>query len=287
MPAASRGRVRAVQQWLAERADTPVERLALQWFRRYFEASQNSACAATVYTFFSVGPLLLAAAGVLHATGSDTNAFVRRLIEHQHLTGETAHLVRATFGTANNNALAASATAVIGFLLWGSGSGRSTKTSTPERGASRSGRCPTRPASRLVRRPRRRPRSVHRLRGNAEARRMGSRRRGLAGRRDRVLVVDASPLAARPDRAAAALSRRALCLAAHRRATATSPIFLGRSLSSDGRHFGPFGVVGALLGRAFVLATISVVCAVFSPVWAEWRKSEQRAAGDRRAIDGG
>jgi hypothetical protein len=29
------GRVEAVQQWLAQHADTPIERLALQWLRRW------------------------------------------------------------------------------------------------------------------------------------------------------------------------------------------------------------------------------------------------------------
>jgi uncharacterized BrkB/YihY/UPF0761 family membrane protein len=54
-------------------------------------------------------------------------------------------------------------------------------------------------------------------------------------------------------------------------ATATSPLFLGPLLNEDGRHFGSFGVVLALLTWAFILATLSTVCAVFSPVWAEWR----------------
>ena len=117
------GRTRAVQEWLARRTGTPVERLALQWFRR-FDASQNSGCAATLYTFLSVGPLVLAAAGLFHAVGRDTNAFAQRLVEHQHLTGVTARLVQETFGTAADNALAATVAAVVGFLLWGIGIGQ-------------------------------------------------------------------------------------------------------------------------------------------------------------------
>src|SRR6516225_2974678 len=118
------GRVGAVQEWLARRADTPLGRLALQWFRRYFEASQNSGSAATLYTFLSVGPLLLAGTAVFHAAGADTNAVAQRLIDHQHLRGETARLVRQSFGTVSNNALAASVAAVVGFLLWGIGIGQ-------------------------------------------------------------------------------------------------------------------------------------------------------------------
>jgi uncharacterized BrkB/YihY/UPF0761 family membrane protein len=60
-------------------------------------------------------------------------------------------------------------------------------------------------------------------------------------------------------------------------ATATSPLFLGPWLNSDGKDFGSFGVVVALLAWAFILATISIACAVFSPVWAEWRESEKAA----------
>lgn len=60
--------------------------------------------------------------------------------------------------------------------------------------------------------------------------------------------------------------------------TAMSRFFVGQSLNSDGRHFGSFGVVGALLGYGFTIVTISMVCAVFSPVWAEWRESERRAS---------
>jgi hypothetical protein len=124
MPRRLRGRASAVQQWLARHTDTPIARLGLQWFRRYFEASQNSGSAATIFLFLSVGPLLLAVTGLLHAAGRNTNVLSRRLIEHQHLSGETAHLVRQTFGTVDNNALGASVLAVIGFLLWGIGIGQ-------------------------------------------------------------------------------------------------------------------------------------------------------------------
>jgi uncharacterized BrkB/YihY/UPF0761 family membrane protein len=58
-------------------------------------------------------------------------------------------------------------------------------------------------------------------------------------------------------------------------ATATSPFFLGSWPNDDGRHFGSFGVVIALLAWGFILTTISMASAVFSPVWAEWRESER------------
>jgi hypothetical protein len=39
-----------------------------------------------------------------------------------HLTGSTADIVRQTFGTTANNAVAATVAVVISFLFWGIGS---------------------------------------------------------------------------------------------------------------------------------------------------------------------
>jgi uncharacterized BrkB/YihY/UPF0761 family membrane protein len=61
-------------------------------------------------------------------------------------------------------------------------------------------------------------------------------------------------------------------------AAALSPFFLGPSLNTDGRQFGSFGVVLALIAWGYTLTTVSLVCGVFSPVWAEWRLSEKQDA---------
>lgn len=266
-----------MQQWLARRADTPIERLALQWFRRYFEASRNSGSAATIFLFLSVGPLLLAGTGLLHAAGGKTNALSRHLIEHQHLTGETASLVRETFGTVANNALAASVVAVIGFLLWGIGIGQIYQ-------------------------------DVYARAWRIHVRTLSDQVRftvwffvlsGLLG----VFFVFAGTLK-RSGWAVAIpawllgstafwlwtpryLLRRTIGLRSLfpgallasiviGGATAVSPFFLGSSLNSDSKHFGAFGVVLALIAWGWILTTISMVCAVFSPVWADWRESERR-----------
>ena len=121
---APRGRFGAVLHWLMGRADTPVGRLALQWFRAYFAASRNSGCAASIYSTLSILPAVLVAIAVFHPTSGDTNLFAERLIDHEHLTGATASLVRDTFGSASSNALAASIGVVISFLLWGIGIGQ-------------------------------------------------------------------------------------------------------------------------------------------------------------------
>jgi hypothetical protein len=278
-----------VQQWLTRRADTPIERLVLQWFRRYFDASQNSGSAGTVYALLSVGPLLLAATGLFHAAGADTNAFAERLIDHNRLTGQTARLVRDTFGTASANALAASVTAVIGFLLWGIGIGQIYQ-------------------------------DIYARAWRIHVRTLSDQARftiwffvfsGLIG----LFLVFAGNLRQANWAAAVAvwlvvstafwvwtpryllhrtIGLRALMPGALLAsiaiggATATSRFFLGPSLNSDGKHFGSFGVVGALLGWGLVLVTISMVCAVFSPVWAEWRRSERNLsdAEGRPELDG-
>jgi|SRR5205085_10847665 uncharacterized BrkB/YihY/UPF0761 family membrane protein len=268
------GRVEAVQQWLARRADSAIGRLALQWFRAYFEASRNSGSATTLYAFLSVGPLLLAVTGLLHASGSDTNAFAERIVDHNHLTGATAGLVRDTFGTASQNALAASVTAVIGFLFWGIGIGQIYQ-------------------------------DVYARAWGIQVRTLSDQVRftvwffvfsGAAG----LFVVaagtfrDAGWAALIPAWLVGSLAlwlwtpryllrgriglRRLLPGAILATiliggAIATSPFFLGPWLNSEGRDFGSFGVVLALVAWAFVLATMSLACAVFSPVWIGWREA--------------
>ena len=64
------GRVGAVQGWLSGRGDQRAGRLAILWFRRYFEASHNSGSAATLYSFLSVVPFVLAVIGLTHAGGA-------------------------------------------------------------------------------------------------------------------------------------------------------------------------------------------------------------------------
>ena len=59
---------------------------------------------------------------------------------------------------------------------------------------------------------------------------------------------------------------------------ATSPLWIGPTIDQNARAFGPFGAVLALFAYVLIVITISMACAVFSPVWAEWRQAER----DRR-----
>src|SRR5213078_3486811 len=73
-------RVTVVLDWLRARTDTALGRLALQWFRAYFEASRNSGCAATVYSSLSVFPAALVGIALFYPTTRDSNAFAERLV---------------------------------------------------------------------------------------------------------------------------------------------------------------------------------------------------------------
>lgn len=266
----------AVQRWLTGRADSKLGRLSLQWFRGYFEASRNSGSAATLYSFLSVVPVVLAVVGLLHAAGANTDTFAQHLIDHLHLSGSTASVVSDTFGSASANALAASLAAVVGFLIWGIGIGQ--------------------------------------IYQDLYARAWAVEVRSLADQvRFTIWFFVFAALCALPivvsERLHAAgwlvlipawilgsvafwlwtprlllhglvemrrlLPGALLAAVVIGGATATSPLFLGGWLHTDAKYFGPFGVVLGLLGWGFVLVTLTMVCAVFSPVWLRWLELER------------
>jgi uncharacterized BrkB/YihY/UPF0761 family membrane protein len=59
---------------------------------------------------------------------------------------------------------------------------------------------------------------------------------------------------------------------------ATAPLFVAAPLNQNGKAFGSFGVVLTVIGYFFVLLVMTLVCAVFSPVWKSWRESERLRA---------
>jgi hypothetical protein len=59
-------------------------------------------------------------------------------------------------------------------------------------------------------------------------------------------------------------------------AVATSPLFVAAPLNANGKAFGSFGIVLTTVGYVFILITMSLLCAVFSSVWANWRKNEKK-----------
>src|SRR6476660_4420534 len=106
-PGTGGGRLSPARDWLGDRADTSLGRLALLWFRRYFEASRNSGAAAASYVTLSVLPASLVIIAIFDRASGNENALAERLISHMNLDGPTASLVRDLFGTTSNNLLAA------------------------------------------------------------------------------------------------------------------------------------------------------------------------------------
>jgi membrane protein len=279
-PGTGGSRLAAAQGWLHERTDSGHGRLVLLWFQRYFEASRNSGAAATTYVTLSVLPTALVIIAIFNLAKGDENAFADRLISHMNLNGSTASLVHDLFGTTANNLVAASVTIVIGFLLWGLSIGQQYQDLY-----ARAWRIHVGTAADQVR---------FTIWFFAFA--------GVIA----LMTVSASGLqtdgwlALIPAWIAGsmvfwlwtprfllhrAISLRAL-LPGALLATfvlggtiATSPLWIGPTLKQNGKAFGAFGVVIALVAYILIAVTISMVCAVFAPVWAEWRQGENDRKG--------
>ena len=282
---AQRGRVEAIQDWLRRRADTPLGRLALQWFRGYFAASRNSGCAATIYSSLSVLPAALVAVAYFLLFESSENVFAQRLVTHLKLTGSTATLVEQTFGTASSNALAATVAVVITFLVWGIGIGQIYQDVYARAWGIKVGSIADQGLFALF---------FFVLTG-AIALAVSSAARL---RNDGLLVLVPVWLVAsiafwlvvprmllhRKIGLRALLPGAVMATIVIGGCVATSPFFLAAPLNQNGKAFGSFGVVLTLVGYVFILITMSLVCAVFSPVWMNWRESEKRL---REASAGG
>jgi membrane protein len=281
------GRVDRILGWLRERSDRPLGRLAFQWFRAYFAASRNSGCAISIYSALSVLPAALVFVAALYAAG-DVNLFAKHLVDHLSLTGNTANLVKQTFGSSSSNALAASLTMVVTFLLWGIGIGQ--------------------------------------LYQDVYARAWGIKVASAADQvlyaifffvfaAALALVLVAQSELGDTGRwlvlvPAWILGSLAFWLGTpyfllHRKidwhkllpgalmatlvlgGTAVfSPLFLGPALQTNGKAFGSLGIVLSVVGYLFVMVTLSLVCAVFSPVWFAWRADEKTRSDEaNRAED--
>jgi membrane protein len=271
------GRVQRLLGWLRERSDRPLGRLALQWFRAYLAASRNSGCAISLYASLSVLPAALVFVAALYSPGGSVNTFAQHLVNHLNLSGDTATLVKSTFGTASSNALAASVTVIVSFLLWGIGIGQ----------------------------------LYQDVYARAWQLKVGSTAdQGLyavfffvfAGALALVIVAESSLgdtgrwavlvpvwllgslafwlgvphlLLHRKVGLRALLPGALLATIVLGGTAATSPLFLPATLTANGKAFSSFGIVLTLIGFVFVMITLSLVCAVFSPVWFEWRATER------------
>jgi membrane protein len=272
---AGASRLSPVVDWLHRRTDTSFGRLVLIWFRRYFEASRNSGAAASAYITVSVLPTALVIIAIFNLAKGDENAFAERLIAHMNLDGSTASLVRDLFGTTSNNLLAASVTIVISFLVWGLSVGQQYRDLYAR-------------AWRIE------------VSSGVDQVLFAIWFFAFSGA-IALIAVSASALRAEgwfvllPAWVAGSLifwlwtprfllhrkiSLRSL-LPGALLATfvvagtiATSPLWIAPTLNQDANAFGSFGVVLGLVAYILIVVTITMVCAVFAPVWAEWRQGE-------------
>jgi membrane protein len=279
---AERGRVRKMQAWLSRRADTRLGRLGLQWFRAYFKASRNSACAASIYSSLSVLPGALVAVAFFHLTASDSNAFADRLVSHLKLDTTTAGIVRDTFASASSNALAATIAVVIGFLLWGVGIGQIYQDVYARAWRIKVGSIADQGRFAVF---------FFVVTGGVGLAMVSAERLRETGWFAvlPVWLVASTVFWLWVPRFLlhgkigyrALLPGALLATVVLGGACATSPLFVGESLSANGRAFGSFGVVLTMIGLVFIMVTMSLVCAVFSPVWARWRESERQRAAEK------
>jgi membrane protein len=270
-------RFQQILGWLRERSDRPLGRLALQWFRAYFAASRNSGCAITVYSSLSVLPAALVFVAAIYAVGSDVNVFAKHLVDHLNLTGSTATLVEGTFGSASSNALAATLTMIVTFLLWGIGIGQIYQDvyarawgisvgSPADQGLYTAFFFVFAAALALV---------------TVAQSELGGTGRWVVLVSVWILGSLAFWLGTPHILLHRKISMRQLLPGALMATlvlggTAVfSPLFLGPALTANGKAFGSLGIVLSLVGYLFVMVTLSLVCAVFSPVWFAWRADEK------------
>jgi membrane protein len=278
-------RVERLLSRLRRHSDRPLGRLGLQWFRAYFGASRNSGCAISMYASLSVLPAALVFVAVIYTPGGSVNVFANHLVNHLNLTGQTATLVQGTFGSASSNALAASVAMVVSFLLWGIGIGQLYQDVYARAWDVAVGSAADQllyaifffvfaAALALV------------LVAQSEL--------GDTGRWALLVPVWligslafwlATPYFLLHRKIAL---RRLLpgALAATivlGGTSATSPLFLSATFATDGKAFGSFGIALTVVGYLFVMITLSLVCAVFSPVWFKWREAETGLGDAARA----
>jgi membrane protein len=272
-------RVRRLQSWLVGRADTSLGRLALDWFKRYFESSKNSGCAITVYTSLSVLPAALVIASLVHSK-DDTNLYADRLISHLKLTGATADLVQSAFGSASSNRLAASITVAVSALLWGIGIGQLFQDAYARAWRIKVGSMADQGLFAIF---------FFVFAGVVALFAIAAQSLSNHG----LLVLIPAWLAGsivfwlwvpwfllhRKVALRALMPGALLATIVIGGLIAVSPLFLAAPMNANGRAFGAFGVVLTLIGYVFIAIVLSLVCAVFSPVWADWRRAEREARG--------
>jgi membrane protein len=275
-PGTGGSRLGAAQGWLQKRADSSLGRLALLWFRRYFEASRNSGAAAAAYITLSVLPAALVIIGLFNLARGDESAFADRVVRHMKLDGATADIVRDLFGTTADNVTTASVAVAIGFLIWGISIGGLYQDVYARAWRIRVGS------------------AADQLRytiwfflvsgilavmlGSASELRASGWLIALplwVGGSILFWLWTPRYLLHRKISLRSLLPGALLATFVLSGTIATSPLWIGPTINQNASAFGAFGAVIALFAYILIGTTLSMVCAVFAPVWAEWRLGEQ------------
>ena len=224
-------------------------------------------------------PAALVFVAALYAA-SDVNLFAQHLVDHLNLTGNTASLVKGSFGSSSSNALAATLTTVVTFLLWGIGIGQLYQDVYARAWGLKVGSAADQAlyaifffvfaaALALV------------LVAQSE---LGDTGRWLVLVPVWIVGSLAFWLGTPHFLLHRKISMRRLLPGALMATlvlggtAAFSPLFLAPALTTNGKAFGSLGVVLSVVGYIFVMVTLSLVCAVFSPVWFAWRADEKSRA---------
>jgi membrane protein len=269
-------RLSSVIAWLRGRTETSLGRLALLWFHRYFEASRNSGAAAAAYITLSVLPAALVIIGLFNLARGDESAFADRVVRHMKLDDVTAGIVRDLFGTTADNVTTASVAVAIGFLIWGISIGQ-----LYQEVYARAWRIDVGSAADQLRYT-----IWFFLISGILAVMLGSASELRASGWLVALPIwvvgsivfwlwTPRYLLHRKISLRSLLPGALLATFVLSGTIATSPLWIGPTINQNAKAFGAFGAVIALFAYILIGTTLSMVCAVFAPVWAEWREGER------------
>lgn len=269
--------VRWGERRLERYADGRVGSLALGCLRRYGDSSENSASALTLEVFLSLVPALLGVYALVGLSRVKDNVIARHLVNHLHLNGATAALVQGEFGTVAHNAAAASILGLALFLVYGLAIGELLQNFYAR--AWRVDICSLKDTWRFA------LWFVVALTLMA----LEVSQEDIVKSLDWVLTIPVwfaavvvfwlwTPwfLLHRKIQLRQLLPGALLVAVAYTVAVTISQYVVGTWINDDGNHFGAFGVAISLLTWGQVMGGLALACAVFSPVYIEWRAGWKR-----------
>ena len=269
--------VRWGERRLEHHSSGPLGSLVLGWLRRYAESSEYSAAALVLGTFLSMVPALLAVYALADLSAGSGNGIAQHLIYRLHIHQPASALVVSAFGSEASNAAAASVVGLLGFLIFGLGLGKIVQDVYARAWRIRAGS------------PTDRWRYAIWFVVSTVLLGLQVTEESIVSSLGWVLTIPIgfavlvafwlwTPrfLLHRQIKLARLLPGALLVAATYMGASTVSEFLLGYWITDNGRLFGSFGIVLALLAWGQVLAGIWFTCGIFSPVYAEWRDGWKR-----------